>query len=769
MTCLEKPPVMIRLQLSNICLVSVLTAGISLVPAGLAFYLGFSSYTQLNPDLSTSQLHLLKSNHNLLRISAILTAVFLTLQSFCLILSVLLVIRRRATLVITNGLPLLGTLVTGLLWFCARLSLSPDSFEHLEFQIERASLIFWILSLVASAMTFIYSIMQHKLVEETSLESQVVDYSQSQSYYHMTCTIDGCKFQTPPEKQSAYNKHYRNPNSGATLKNDFSFGAEGTFGGITLPVDSPLRNSYTSTQTHAHDNSYSSGTTHVQDNSIPTVQQFISTDNSISSTKCSPKKAANLNPQFVTNLESPKSPSRFHYQGDEILEFNVDKRDYLQTNPNYTSAAYRLYQLMHHHSHDPSNYPIVSEISSYPPTSLGQPVSQSSISKSRNAIIPLEPGVEIPSSSLHQPHDSSQTSNSIVPIQTHNSVLNSVSKAGPKLKKINGSKAALLTNRIRSLSNQIRKISTNNNNRLARLKDTKPGTISHSANPENNDEDDSNDRCGGLATPCSGFDAWEVNTASIKSKLFLSSRSNLDLSKYYNASHGSLSTSGLSDLSHASSSVFMFANNFNCMLNQAGFTRDSPRPMVTPRTGSAHGGRSLTSFPYLTGGGIEEEQGDDDDYDYDYNIYSDTDDDNDGKNKANSKRISKHAFLGPMFEEPQSPSSFANTIDNASDSNSNNTPTSITLTGSFSIPDGEDDDVTYVISNSNTGGVGAKTESLKTSLSLDKTKLSSAESLRKVSRWVTTNERLQKRETSFGQYDKEYFRRSNTTDMTFVA
>lgn len=158
----------LELQISTVSLVSYSTVLIPLVPSGLAFYLGFGFYTQ-----------------HLLRVSTILTAVFLLLLSLSFFLTALLVIPTRTILITTNGLPFLGVIITGSVWFCTRIS-TPGLGKS---QIEPVCFIFWIASLVASAMALVYTIMQYKLIEQHMALSEVAEatedspekYSQNES------------------------------------------------------------------------------------------------------------------------------------------------------------------------------------------------------------------------------------------------------------------------------------------------------------------------------------------------------------------------------------------------------------------------------------------------------------------------------------------------------------------------------------------------------------------------------------------------------------
>lgn len=144
---------MIRLeiQLSTLSLVSLAAFLIPIVPAVLALNLGLWSYA---PSSS-------------LKVTATLTAVFLLLSSLSFLVTAFFLVPKKSSLIVTNGLPLVGVVVTGSVWFSSRLAQGP-LLSSPQSKMELTCMILWILSIVTSAMASTYFIIQY-----TFLDNQV--------------------------------------------------------------------------------------------------------------------------------------------------------------------------------------------------------------------------------------------------------------------------------------------------------------------------------------------------------------------------------------------------------------------------------------------------------------------------------------------------------------------------------------------------------------------------------------------------------------------
>lgn len=142
---------MIRLELtfSTLSLISSVAFIFPLVPAVLAFYLGFALYD---------------SRLSFLKVSAALAAVFLLLSALSFFLSACVLIRNRSALFAMHGVPLVGSIVAGCLWFSARISQGSRNAIPYN-QIEIAFMILWVLAMLVSSMATTYFIIQFSYIE----------------------------------------------------------------------------------------------------------------------------------------------------------------------------------------------------------------------------------------------------------------------------------------------------------------------------------------------------------------------------------------------------------------------------------------------------------------------------------------------------------------------------------------------------------------------------------------------------------------------------
>lgn len=136
---------MIRLevQVSTFSLVHFVTVLVSITTAVLCYYVGIALYG------------------GVLRILSILTGTLLIMQSAGLLSTALLMINNRRTLLLANGMPFLGTAVTGIVWFCLRITLHKTQSPT----IEIASLAFWVLTEMIIGMSLVFSVMKFRLLD----------------------------------------------------------------------------------------------------------------------------------------------------------------------------------------------------------------------------------------------------------------------------------------------------------------------------------------------------------------------------------------------------------------------------------------------------------------------------------------------------------------------------------------------------------------------------------------------------------------------------
>lgn len=174
---------MIRLeiQVSTFSLVQLVTVSVSITTAVLCIYAGSAVYSDA------------------LKILSIVTGSLLVLQSASLLSTALLMINNKSTLLVANGIPFLGTTVTGLVWFCIRITVSRTQSPP----IEIVCLLFWILTEITIGMTLVFSVMKFQLLETADKKSYCVSSNNIYTHSQNSSLGDSTMFEhTPFHKHS---------------------------------------------------------------------------------------------------------------------------------------------------------------------------------------------------------------------------------------------------------------------------------------------------------------------------------------------------------------------------------------------------------------------------------------------------------------------------------------------------------------------------------------------------------------------------------------
>lgn len=145
----------LELRISTFSLAAFTAAFLPLATSGLAFYLA----AQEKPPLSTTETNRNGGGVNMAAASTV-TGVFLVLMALAQVSTALVLIAptRRTLLVMLHTLPLLGAVISGIVWFGAKLSSEHTSMQNVE--LELAALVLWFVSTVSCTMVATYSVMQ---------------------------------------------------------------------------------------------------------------------------------------------------------------------------------------------------------------------------------------------------------------------------------------------------------------------------------------------------------------------------------------------------------------------------------------------------------------------------------------------------------------------------------------------------------------------------------------------------------------------------------
>lgn len=554
---------MIRLevQLSTLSLVAFSAILVPLPPTALALYLAANTYSH-------------DETAHLLQVAVIVTAVFLFAQMAGFLLTgLMLVSQTRMTLLLANGVPLLGVLITGLVWACARLGSTHAQAAGVP--VETAFFVLWLLSLIASAMFTVYSIFQAHLFTHTRLTDEPLatsSYAGTLPGSHHHAHHSSADYRTPEKhllaqyadqsSDTVYTRHYHR----ATDSNQ-------TF------VGSPAKSAH---NYHSFMGSHSTP----RQQQEPLKPMFKAHHQSDSAT---------LGGSFMTHYHSPSS-----------------------------SAHHKLHQLMSSPGWAPDEL-----------ESLGlPPIPQASTNSNSPMVLPKQRG--------NKPRIASASSTS-----------------------------ALVSSKLRNFSNGLRKISRGAPLTLKRKTSQDHDDDSHkyghipdltvtSTGYNSGSGADHNDE---LANSYMSFDAWEVNSASVRSKLLLShtSRSSIRSRSHSGGRHPHDDHRRGSRATSAGSAAGSFNGaHFNDLINRAGFA-------ATPALG-------LEPPPSVS--------------DFDDGFSDDDSEDFDGHGGVvglNGGGFKSHAFLGPMFESPSSAKTkvAANAGEYSSGRDDESTPTSLTSSFSF--------------------------------------------------------------------------------------
>lgn len=588
----------LELQLSTLSLVAFLAVIVPLPPAALALYLGIDAYAP----------------KHLLRVASLVTAVFLVSQSLAFLMTALTIVRTRPALALANGLPLLGTLVAGLVLFCTRIHTlqGPGDNNDSEYvfhgpvvRIESACMVLWLLAIVTSSAIAVYTIIHTQLLE-----------------YHQHIQA------APPLAHSQHaSMDYRTPDKNRLIQYH------------TLSSTGATAAVATSSPGHKQADS---GHTFVGSPSAGSHTMF---------------SFLNQTPHYKTNKRDSLRPLfRAHHQSDSATLGGGSFANYSYSDYGQKASAFKLQQLMH------SNNP--SWASAHPAL-----------------LESLEPPNELEALGLGPiPQPSSLFKDPEVPVPAAAAAAPAAPMILPKQRKtitapVTASTSALVSTKLRNFSNGLRRISKGGA-AAAATAPTEPIMLGATTTAHDHTQDD-------LANSYLSFDAWDVNSASVRSKLLLSTTSRSSLrSRSHGHGHGDGGPGGSASRASSASSAYTSTNMFNDLLDRAGF---APTP-------------GLPSKPKFAG-----DCGDDDDEESSdaENSYFSDDSDDDGKPARSrglggpSSGFKSYAFLGPMFETPAPATATPTTTTTTSMSTKtkNSTPTS--LTSSFSFQD--HDDTTYVL------------------------------------------------------------------------
>jgi hypothetical protein len=211
----------LELQISTFSLVAFTAAFLPLATSGLAFYLA----AQEQPLLSSTKNDSSGSGGVNMAAASAATGVFLVLTALAQVSTALVLIppTRRTLLIMLHMLPLLGAVISGIVWFGTKLSSARTAMHHVE--LELAVLVLWFVSTVSCTMVTTYSVMQTQfLLMHSRSDRDYVDVCYQIKEKTDQTTLQGPL--TPPlrEKQA----YFTSPIFGGP-------GAGGNFGMPTSP------------------------------------------------------------------------------------------------------------------------------------------------------------------------------------------------------------------------------------------------------------------------------------------------------------------------------------------------------------------------------------------------------------------------------------------------------------------------------------------------------------------------------------------------------